>query len=96
MKTVRYDASLEKAAREYISRKEHLSHPVGTFDKLWRWEPDAEESCDCCCEFICKPERESYPCTLFQHCTTIEHIAHLYKVDKSDLRKKVQAMNKTA
>ena len=95
IKTVKeYDNDLEKAAREYISRKNRDSHPSGDFDKAGRWEPDAEEWCDCC-DYIRTPSR-AYPFSLMIHCRTMEHIANLFCVDKSDLRKKVKEIQKQA
>lgn len=95
MKTVKeYDAALENAAQEYIARKNRTSHPAGNFDKAGRWEPDDEEHCECC-NYIRTPSR-AYPFSYMTHCRTLDHIAHLYKVDKSDLRKQVSAMQKTA
>ncbi len=91
LKTVaQYDASLEKAAQEYINRKNRDSHPSGVFDKARRWEPDADEWCECC-DYIRSPSR-TYPFSLMVHCRTIQHIAHLFGVDKNDLRNKVRSM----
>lgn len=90
MKTVKeYDAALE-----YIDRKNRDVHPSGDFDNAGRWEPNGEEWCECC-SYIRSPSR-SYPFSLIVHCRTVGHIAQLYKVDKSDLRKKVRELQKTA
>lgn len=93
IKTVKqYDVDLEKAALEYIDRKNRDSHPSGTFDNANRWEPDDDEWCECC-KYIRSPSR-AYPYSLMVHCRTIEHVANLFGVDKTDLRKKVREMQK--
>lgn len=85
-----YDLDIEKAAQEYIDRKNRDKHPSGVFDNAGRWEPDDDEWCECC-SYIRSPSR-CYPFSLMVHCRSLEHIAHLFGVDKSDLRKKVRAI----
>jgi hypothetical protein len=73
---------LEKAAREYLSRKSRDSHPDGHFDAGGRWYPDEEERCDFC-SLVRTPSR-GYPYSLLVHCRTADHIASKYS-ERSDL-----------
>lgn len=66
----------EKAAREYISRKNRDSDPDGYVDNGGRWYPDEEERCSYC-SLISRPSR-SYPYSILAHCRTADHIASKY------------------
>lgn len=73
------------ATKEYFSREVRKSHPEGEFDNAKRWHPSDAEERDCCSS-IRSPTR-SWPNSLNKHCRSVEHIANLYEVDTSALRK---------
>lgn len=81
------DQKLESAIEEYISRKDRTSHPEGAFDKQGRWYPSEAERCGCC-DTVRSPSR-AYPYSYMLHCRTVGHIANLYGVPVTDLRKAV-------
>ena len=56
--------------------------------------PDELEESDCC-RRIRRPSR-SWPFSLLKHCYTLKHVAHLYGVDESALRKLVRKLDKEA
>lgn len=85
---------LETAAREYISRRDRVSHPDGKFDGKSRWYPSDAERCDCC-NSVRSPSR-AYPFSYMVHCRTIGHIVNLYNVDVKDLRKEVKRLEPVA
>lgn len=86
--------SLQAAIGEYQARKARSSHPVGSFDKAGRWYPDGAEK-QGCCERIRTPSR-AWPNSLNSHCRSVDHIATLYRVNVSDLRKAINAVKKAA
>lgn len=78
--------SLETAVQVYIDRKLGTS-PVGATDKQGRWYPsDAEWQS--CCSLIRSPSAV-WQWSLYKHCHTLPHIATMYGVDESELRKAV-------
>ena len=83
---------LEQAAQCYINRLNRKEHPEGTFDKAKRFQPSEQESRDCC-NHIRRPSAR-FPYSLMVHCRTIEHIANLYEVDTTELRRLVRAIQK--
>jgi hypothetical protein len=90
MKDEDYELTLEKAGREYLSRKNRDSHPAGSFDNAKRWEPDSTEWCSCCAS-IRSPSR-AFPFSLMTHCRSLQHVANLFFVDAHDLREKLKQM----
>ena len=50
-----------------------------------RWYPCAKQELQACCHAVPSPTHRS-PHTLFLHCNTLEHIAHLYGVNLADLQ----------
>lgn len=65
-------------AREmYVSRKERLSHPDGTFDKGGRFYPSEHETCACCAQ-VRSPSR-AWPYSYMVHCRTLKHCTELAK-----------------
>ena len=83
-------SKLNKAAKEYLDRKERSSHPDGYFDNAKRWYPSNEEGCECCLE-IRSPSR-AFPMSLNQHCRSVDHIANLFNVDVKELRKEAKRL----
>jgi hypothetical protein len=77
----------------YINRNDRSNHPEGHFDSGSRWYPLKSENCECC-KYIRVPSR-AYPYRLQTHCRSITHIANLYKVDESSLRKAINAYKKS-
>jgi len=78
---------LNKAVQCYMDRKERTEHPQGQFDNGGRWYPSEHEACTCC-EYIRSPSR-GFPFSLMVHCRTVSHVAQLFGVGKSELRKSV-------
>lgn len=86
--SMEYIENLRQASKAFNDRQKRYSNPSGSFDKAGRWEPDEDERCDCC-DDVQEPTRER-PYSLMTHCRTIDHVAHLYDVDKSDLQQQVR------
>jgi len=76
---------LHEAAREYADRQGRRSHPDGKPDKGGRWHPTPAEA-QPCCRGIRSPSR-AWPWSYMTHCRTMTHIANLYDVDETDLRR---------
>lgn len=79
---------LLSAAREYIKRRDRITHPAGSTDNGGRWFPLESESRPCC-DHIRAPSR-AFPWSLSHHCRTMPHVAALYNVDVKALRKAVR------
>ncbi len=82
---------LEQAAKEYVGRRERMVHPDGYFDNAGRWYPYSDEVQNCC-KGIRSPSR-AYPYSYMTHCRTAIHVANLYEVDATDLRRAVKEMD---
>jgi hypothetical protein len=83
-----FDTALLDAVTCYTDRKNRTTHPDGSTDNGGRWYPDASERQDCCAH-VRSPSR-SYPWSLMLHCRTAGHIAALYGVDETALRRAVR------
>lgn len=89
-----YKESFSEAARLkdalvcFKRRQGRTEHPEGEFDKAKRWYPHGVEDCtdDDCGSDIRSPSRR-FPYSLMVHCRTLRHVAWLYSVDESALRK---------
>lgn len=81
--------NLAAAVAEFIARQTRSSHPAGNFDNAGRWYPIAGEHCECC-DSIRTPSR-AWPNTLNKHCRSAAHVANLYGVDVTELRRAVRA-----
>lgn len=79
------DPVILAAAQTFIDRSDRLEHPHGQFDNARRWYPDAGERCECC-EHIRRPSR-GYPFSWMKHCRSAVHLANLYDVDATLLRR---------
>lgn len=79
--------SVKDAANEYRARQNRDSHPSGIFDRASRWYPDSCEE-QSCCKGVRDPSRR-FPLSLNKHCRSIEHVANLYGVSETELRKAV-------
>lgn len=82
------ESQLGKAVKCYIDRQNRDEHPSGYFDNVKRWKPFSYERCECC-NGIRSPSM-GFPFSLMVHCRSITHIAQLYEVDESMLRKAVK------
>lgn len=78
------------AAQEYKARQARSRHPKGEFDNGGRWYPAKEER-QACCEGIRSPSR-AWPMSYNRHCRSAAHVAALYGVDPTDLRRAIRAM----
>ena len=76
---------IQAAAREFLARQRRTSNPAGHFDGAGRWKPDSEETCACCAE-IRKPS-VAWPLSLNAHCRTAGHVAQLFRVNITDMRR---------
>lgn len=92
--TTETTTTLEQAARTFIARRDRSSHPSGKFDNAGRWYPSEAETCDCCSS-VRSPSR-AHPYSLMVHCRTLKHVANLYGVKESDLRKEVRRLDPPA
>lgn len=83
---------LQNAVDAWIGRQERAIHPDGKFDSAKRWYPSDSEKRDCC-KGIRNPSR-SWPHSLNKHCRSVEHVANIFNVTASDLRKAINAQKK--
>ncbi|MHC4777376.1 MAG: hypothetical protein ACYTFG_02235 [Planctomycetota bacterium] len=81
-------ARLKAALACFKRRQDRTEHPEGEFDKAKRWYPIGVEDCtgDDCGADIRSPSR-NHPYSLMLHCRTLRHVAWLFSVDESKLRK---------
>lgn len=75
----------QDAAIEYRARQERRHHPVGKFDNAKRWYPDESEYRSCCGP-VRSPSR-AWPMSYMVHCRTLKHVASLYGVTPTEVRK---------
>ncbi len=80
--------SLELAIECYARRQNRAEHPDGKFDKGGRWYP-SEAEVQVCCSRIRTPSR-TWPYSLMRHCRSVEHVAKLYGVSVTELRRVVR------
>lgn len=80
------------AAREFVARRDRRTNPDGTFDSGGRWYPsDAEWQA--CCAYVRSPSR-AWPYSYMTHCRTAAHVASLFGVDVSEVRKAARLLDK--
>lgn len=79
------DIEILAAAWEYLSRRDRVTHPSGSFDKAYRWYPDAVEMCGCCDGI--RPPSCGWPYSLLVHCRTADHVAALRGVSALELKR---------
>lgn len=79
------DTPLANAVNAYLARQDRTAHPTGWFDNAHRWEPDDDERRPCCRGI--RPPSRRWPWTLMHHCRTATHVARLYGVDATALRR---------
>lgn len=89
-----YKARVDQAARKYIARRDRRKHPSGRFDGGGRWYPDENEARQCCAT-IRAPSRR-WPYSLMLHCRTARHVAALYGVEVSDVRRAARRLDREA
>ena len=92
--TTETTTTLEQAARTFIARRDRTAHPAGKFDNAGRWYPSEAETCDCCSS-VRSPSR-AHPFSYMVHCRTLKHVANLYGVNESELRKEVRRLDPPA
>lgn len=92
--TTETTTTLEQAARTFIARRDRTAHPTGKFDNAGRWYPSEAETCDCC-SAVRSPSR-AHPYSYMVHCRTLKHVANLYGVSESELRKEVRRLDPPA
>lgn len=73
------------AYNEYQNRQTRASHPAGRTDSGGRWYPAPSEWRPCC-DHVRSPSRH-WPWSLMAHCRTMKHVAWLYGVTESELRR---------
>lgn len=83
---------LEQATKELLARRNSQSHPEGEWDGP-RWWPSADEEHDCC--WSLETPSTAWPGSMMLHCRTIVHVAQLFNVDESELRRAVRQTSKT-
>lgn len=79
------DDRVLEAAIEVILRRERKRRPAGKFERGGRWWPSDEEWAECCWR-IRRPSR-AWPLSVYRHCLTIKHVARLFGVSPSEVRK---------
>ena len=84
--------NMQAAIDCYYKRLVRDEHPEGEFDNASRWYPNEEEKCDCC--YGLRVTSRSYPYSLMVHCRTINHIANLFQVDMTQMKKHIRNFNK--
>ena len=77
------------AVQTFIARRDRTQHPAGSFDKKSRWYPNESEQ-QSCCSAIRGPSR-AWPYSLLVHCRTAGHVAALYGVPASEIRRAARA-----
>lgn len=73
----------QRAAKEYIARRDQTHYADGRFDNAGRWYPAAHEK-QSCCNAIRTPSK-AHPYSYNRHCRTKKHVAMLYKVSLTEL-----------
>lgn len=86
--------TITKAAQEFINRRDRSAHPDGKTDKGGRWYPSESERCSCCSN-VRSPSR-AFPWSYMTHCRTAQHVANLFGVNASDLRKEARRLDPPA
>jgi len=76
---------LEAATACWRRRHDRREHPAGTFDRQSRWYPGDSER-QTCCDSVRGPSR-AWPYSYMLHCRSVEHVAALYGVDPTMLRR---------
>lgn len=78
-------APLAVAAAVYYLRQARRAHPRGDWDDGHRWYPDEAEWRDCCAKI--RPPSRAWPWSLMVHERTAAHVAALYDVEPTALRR---------
>lgn len=91
-KPIEMTPELAAAVKTFRSRQARYDHPDGCFDNANRWYPSDDERCDCC-DYIRSPSRV-WPNSLNTHCRSAEHVANLFNVDVTLLRRAARAADK--
>jgi hypothetical protein len=80
-------ARLGQAVETFLRRESRSESPVGEWQEAI-WRPDPEEQRACCGEIAPAPRNKQ---ALEAHCRTILHIASLFDVPVTDLKRAVRA-----
>lgn len=87
-----YLSRVDRAAHTFVARRDRREHPDGSEEgTARRWYPSDREFCECC-KSIRNPSR-AWPWSLMIHCRTAEHVAHLFDVDASDVRRRARQID---
>jgi hypothetical protein len=82
------------AAREYLDRRDRISHPEGRTDNGGRWYPsDTEDVGGTITRTIRSPSR-AWPWSYMVACRTAGHVAELYGVDASAVRSMARTLDR--
>jgi hypothetical protein len=90
--TPEYLAAVDKAAHEYLERRNKWPWGRGYMKSCQKWYPNPDEKC-CVCASI-RPPSCTYPNSLIKHSTTMFHISDKNGVSESDVRARVKALKK--
>ena len=84
------NSNIEAAAREYLARQRRTTNPAGMFDEAGHWHPEDAEICGCC-KVIRKPSK-AWPLSWNAHCRTAGHVAQLFRVNLTDMRREARRL----
>lgn len=84
---------LATAITTYLARRDRTTHPDGSFDRKSRWYPSDDERRPCC-DLVRSPS-VAYPYSLMTHCRSVEHVARLFDVEASAIRKATRLAHHT-
>ncbi|TON84980.1 hypothetical protein CGH50_24545, partial [Vibrio parahaemolyticus] len=87
------DITLYMAAKEFFDRLRGKRTPKGNWiNGLYFYPCPKREHEKCCIAF--EPETERKPIALWEHCKSIEHVAHRYQVDPEALEETINQLIK--
>ena len=86
------ETPLDAALFEFIKRDHNYSNPKGIYAVDGIWHPDETEACICCktVALSIKKFPSKYNSKLKAHCRELTHIANLFKVDRKELKEKIE------
>ncbi len=86
------ETRIDTAVTEYLRRQERLAHPFGRFDRAGRFYLAEAEQRECCGSIRCPSRR--WPYSQLTHARTAEHVARLYGVEPTELRRAARVARK--
>lgn len=78
--------TIQQAADEYVARRDRMANPPGTFDRQGRFYCDETYAC---CDGIRSPS-VAYPYSQMTHARTLKHVAQVFGVSETELRRSVR------